>query len=369
MINDIPFLDLRVTNAGERQEIMEAVEKVLDHGQIVLGPEVMELEERIAAACSRKFSVGVNSGTDALYLALRALGLGQGDEVITTAFSWIATANAIRLTGATPVFADIREDLNLDPASVESLITPNTRGVLAVHYTGKICAMSELQALTERYGLWLIEDAAQAFGARLNGRPAGSFGTMGCFSMNPMKVFAALGEAGMVVTDRGDLVVRLQALRYNGTVNRETCLEPSHNGRLDTLQAAILLRRLARFKAVIEKRRELAHAYHERLAHFVRVPLEAPGEEDVYYTYTIQTDRRNELMDHLEKMRIETKIRHPILMPEQPAYCEQARGTWTRASAIIRRILCLPIHDKLTMHDIDRVSDGIRGFFARSPTS
>ena len=231
----IRFLDLRVTDAAEKAELLAACENVLDHGRIVLGPEVEEFERAVAKRIGKRHAIGVGSGSDAAYLGLRALGIGPGDEVITGSLSWVATANGIALTGATPVFADIGDDLNVDPASVRRLISSDTRAVLAVHYTGRPCEMVELMKICRQHRLLLVEDAAQAFGARYQGRPVGSFGDAACFSMNPMKVLASLGEAGIVATDGDDVADKVRSLRYNGTINREECVQPSINGRLDTL--------------------------------------------------------------------------------------------------------------------------------------
>jgi dTDP-4-amino-4,6-dideoxygalactose transaminase len=360
----VSFLDLRVQDPAERRELLEAMDTVLTHGRIVLGPEVAQLEAEIARRCDRRFAIGVNSGTDALLLALRCLDLKPGDEVITTSLSWLATASAIRLAGGTPVFADIRDDLNIDPDSVARLISPRTKALLPVHYTGKVCRMDELNRVAQTHAITVIEDAAQAFGASLAGRPAGSFGTLGCFSMNPMKVLSALGEAGMVVTDREDLARRLECLRYHGTVNRERCVELSWNGRLDTLQAAFLLRRLQRFDALIARRREVASWYGDLLAGVVDLPVESPGGRDVYYTYQIRADRRDELKAHLESCGIETKIQHPLLMPEQPVHAG-ARGEWTRAARLRDRILCLPAHEKLERTHVEHVGDCVRGFYGK----
>lgn len=233
----IPFLDLRI-GEEERKEIIQSIETVFQHGKIILGPEVTELENTVANFCGRSFGVGVSSGTDAIFLALKAIGIGAGDEVITTSLSWIATTNAIALTGATPVFVDIGNDLNIDATKIEECITPATKAVLPVHYTGKVCNMALLMQISEKYGIPIIEDAAQAFGASYFDKKAGSFGLMACFSMNPMKVFGACGEAGMVLTDRKDLYEKLTILRYNGTINKEKCIESSLNFRLDTIQAA-----------------------------------------------------------------------------------------------------------------------------------
>lgn len=249
----IPFLDLRVQNDDERAELLSAVENVLSHGRIVLGPEVPELEKRISDLCNRKYAVGVNSGSEALFSCLRAFGIGPGDEVITTSLSWIATANAIAMTGATPVFADIRDDLNIDPESIQRLISGKTKAILPVHYTGKMCEMDKIINIAKEYNLIVIEDAAQAFGASYKGGTAGSFGDAACFSFNSMKVLASCGEAGMVLTDSEEILEKLQSIRYNGTINRETCIQPSLNGRLHTIQAAILLKRLNRLEQLIQK--------------------------------------------------------------------------------------------------------------------
>lgn len=360
----VPFLDLRVQEPAERRELQEALDVVLTHGRIVLGPEVAQFEAEVARRCGRRFAIGVNSGTDALLLALRCLDLKPGDEVITTSLTWLATASAVRLAGGTPVFADIRDDLNIDPDSVARLISPRTRAVLPVHYTGKICRMEELDRLAQAHALAVVEDSAQAFGASLAGRPAGSFGALACFSMNPMKVLSALGEAGIVVTDRDDLAARLERLRYHGTVNRERCVELSWNGRLDTLQAAFLLKRLGRVDALIARRREIASWYGELLTGVVDLPVEGPGERDVYYTYTIRADRRDDLKGHLESRGIETKIQHPILTPEQPVHAG-ARGEWTRASALRDRILCLPVHEKLERSQVQHVAASVREFYGK----
>ena len=363
----VPFLDLRVTDDAARQELLDAVDTVLRHGRIVLGPEVEEFEERVAALCGRRFGVGVNSGTDALFLGLKALKLGPGDEVIAPALSWVATANAIAMTGAEPVFADIGDDLNMDPASVERLITPRTRAILPVHFTGRICDMTALEKLAGDRKVPIVEDAAQAFGARRGDRPAGSFGVMTCFSMNPMKVLNAIGEAGIVLTDDEAVRDRLVSLRYAGTVNRERCIEVSINGRLDTIQAAVLLRRLRRLPEVITKRREIASWYCALLDGVVETPAEKPEELSVYYTFTVQADRRDELRTFLDGRGIETKIQHPILMPDQPVYAGR-RGDYPNARRIIGRILCLPAHEKLTREDVEYVADAVKAFYA-SPSA
>jgi dTDP-4-amino-4,6-dideoxygalactose transaminase len=359
----VPFLDLRVLDESERAELQAAFTAVLDHGRIILGPECGQLEERCAGYIGRKFAAGVNSGTDALILAMRALGIGPGDEVITTPLSFIATANAIRLNGAVPVFADIGRDMNLDPASIEPLVTPKTRAIIPVHWAGKVCRMEEIMPIAERHGLTVIEDGSQAFGASRHGRKAGTWGRIACFSMNSMKTFASLGEAGMLFTDEAELHARLDALRYNGLVNREYCHYVSHNGRLDTIQAAVLLKRFDRYEALLARRRANAAFYDRHLGQLVRVPAVDPGCEDAFYIYIIQTERRDALRDFLAENGIETKIQHAPLMPRQPAY-ENSRGAWPNADRIIATMLSLPIHEKLTDDQLHHVVDCVKRFFA-----
>ncbi|MES9855332.1 MAG: DegT/DnrJ/EryC1/StrS family aminotransferase [Sedimenticola sp.] len=358
----VPFLDLSIHNEEQRSELIAAVDRVFMHGRLVMGPEVDEIERIVARDCRRRYAVGVGSGTDALWMAMRVLGLRPGDEVVTTSLSWIATANAIAMAGAIPVFADIRCDLNIDPESVRRLITDRTRAILVVHYTGRMCDMQALSEIAEEHNLALVEDAAQAYGASLNGRPAGSFGNLACFSMNPMKVFAACGEAGMIVTDDTEQYERLLALRYNGCVNREVCIEPSTNGRIDTLQAAILLTRHRHLAALLKRRRSNAARYDKLLQGVVDTPPIAPGEH-AYYTYTIQADRRDELQDFLEKHGVETKIQHPILMPEQPAYSNRAVNESVNACCLQKRILCLPIHENLAVDEIKYVAARVCEFY------
>lgn len=362
----IPFLSLSIPDRTERENLLKAVDKVLAHGQLINGPELEQLESRVSNFCGKRYAVGVNSGTDALFLALRSLGIGSGDEVITTSLSWIATANAIALTNATPVFADIRDDLNLDPESVKERISERTRAILPVHYTGKICDMENLLDIAERNRLFVIEDAAQAFGSEKGGRKAGAFGDLACYSMNPMKIFAACGEAGIIVTDRKDLYDRLLSLRYNGTVMKERCIEPSLNCRMDTLQAAILLSRYDNVPDNIARRREIASWYNHLLADIVETPTEKEDEYDSYYTYTIKTNERDLLKEYLASHGIESKIQHPILMPGQPAYNTAKPVYCPNAERLVKKILSLPASEKITKTEVEYVAACVKAFFEKA---
>jgi len=362
-ISKVPFLDLRVP-IEERKALLQAVDKVFQHGRFILGPEVLEFEQKMAQYCGRKFAVGVGSGTDALFLALKGLEIGPGDEVITTSLSWIATTNAIAMTGASVVFADIGDDLNIDPKSVEKLITAKTRAIVPVHYTGKVCNMPALMALGKKHKIPVVEDAAQSFGAMLDGKRAGSLGDLACFSMNPMKLLAACGEAGMVLTDDEAVYQRLVPLRYNGTINKEHCIATSMNCRLDTIQAAMLLERFKTVDALISARRKVAAFYNQKLTRAVRTPVEKPNERDIYYTYQIQTAKRDALKQFLEERGIEVKIQHPLLMCEQPLYEKFVRLPVPNAKKLVREILCLPMHEKLSDAELQHVVDSVNSFFS-----
>jgi dTDP-4-amino-4,6-dideoxygalactose transaminase len=361
-ILDVPFLDLRVPE-DERAELLRAVENVLKHGRLVNGPEVHAFEMAFAASLERKYAVGVSSGTDALVLALRACGIGQGDEVIVPALSFVATANAVKMVRAVPVFCDICDDLNIDPTEIKYLITPKTKAIVPVHWAGRMCAVDHIAMIAKTYKLKVIEDASQAFGATFNDTTPGVRADAACFSLNPMKTLAALGEAGIVATDDKEIYERLDYLRYQGVRNKEICVELSGNHRLDTMQAAMLLVRLANFNKLLDTRRKIAKFYDMRLQGIVSTPKEWAHEKLAYYTYTIQADQRDKLKDYLAIRGIETKIQHPILMPQQPLYKNGARGTWSNAAALMTRVLCVPCHEKLSDGQMWHVVNSIADFY------
>jgi dTDP-4-amino-4,6-dideoxygalactose transaminase len=360
----VRYLDLSVQDSEHKQSLLNAVDKVLSHGRVILGPEVEELEGCLADYCNRGFAVGVSSGTDALYVALRALDIGPGDEVITTPMSWVATLNAIVMSGATPVFVDIGPDLNIDPDLIAAAITPYTKAIIPVHYTGKMCDIDRIMAIAAERDLEVIEDAAQAFGAKtVDGRRAGSIGQLACFSMNSMKVFHSYGEAGAVLCDDESLSEKMQSIRYAGTVNREDCHYPSLNFRIQTMQAAMLLVEMERIEAIIQRRREIARLYVEALSGVVECPREEVGEQHVYYTFTIQVDDRDRLMAHLGEKGVETKIHHPFLMPEQTAYKDRFSPDIPNAQRLVKRILSLPNHEKMTDDEVAYVAATVKAFY------
>lgn len=357
----VPFLDLRI-GKEESANLLDAISRVFKHGKLVMGPEVEECESLIAEYCNRKYAISVNSGTDALFTALRAIDICFPHEVITSSLSWIATANAITMCGATPVFADIDDDLNLNPSSVEKLISRKTKAILVVNYTGRVCRIHELIEIAHRHNIPLIEDGSQSFGASYLGQKCGSFGILSAISHNPMKVFAACGEAGSILCDDEDLRGRIISLRYNGTINKETCVEPSLNGRMDTIQSAILIQRLKTLPTLISKREYNAKFYDRNLQGFVTTPPRNAKNNDVFYTYTIRSSQRDLLKKHLEKQGIETKVQHSLLMPQQPAYRKNAKGYWANADKLSKEILAIPVHESLSLEQLEYVVDQIKTF-------
>jgi len=360
----IPYLDLSVKSDKKRKQLLHVVDKLLQHGRIVEGPEQIEFESVIAELCNSEYALGVGSGSDALYLALRAIDLGPGDEVIVSPLSWIATVNAIVLCGATPVFVDIDNDLNIDVNLIEAAITDNTKVILPVHYTGRMCNMDAINLLAKKYSIFVVEDAAQAFGASYNGIKAGSSGHIGAMSMNPMKVLSAYGEAGIVLTDDENIAESLKSLRYAGVVDKTDCITPSINAKMDTLQAAMLLVELEYIDQKIARRREIAKFYNERLTNKVECPIERTEELSVYYNYVIQTGDRESLMNYLNQKNIETKIHYPILMPQHTAFKNQYGDCQIPvAQSAVKKIISIPSHENLTDADIEYVADSIISHF------
>jgi dTDP-4-amino-4,6-dideoxygalactose transaminase len=355
----VRFADLSVKNPDLRRALLAAFERVLDHGMLLLGPEVEEFERRFAAACKMPLCVGVSSGSSAVYLALKAAGIGPGDEVITTPLSWISTLNALRMTGATPRFADIGDDLNIDANAIEDAITPRTRAILPVHFTGRLCEMPVILDIARRYGLMVIEDASQAFGAELGGIPAGGFGDLGAFSLNPMKVLPAYGEAGAVTLRSADLKNKVESLRYAGTINKETCIDIELNHKIDALQAALLLVSLDAYRNAVARRHSVALRYWQRLGGLVgfpRVPDIYDGRS-VYFDMTVSAPRRDALLERLRGSGIEVSIKHPILMPDQPAHRDLPAPAIPKARRLVKEIITLPLHDKMTPDQADLVCD------------
>ena len=357
----VRFLDLSVKNTEEREDFIEALQNCLDHGQLVMGKEIENFEKSLASYVGRKKCISVSSGTDAVYLALRSLGIGPGDEVITTPLSWIATTNGIAMVGATPVFCDIQNDLNIDPSTIKEVISQKTKAVISVDYTGNMANYDELNAVVDKYGIKIIEDGSQAFGASYRGIKCGGHGYISAISHNPMKIFGGLGESGSILTDDDEIATKVEILRYNGMVNKEYLKSPSLNFRADALQAAFLLKRLKRLPNKINRRAEIADRYSRSLTDVCEVPKETQKSSRVFYTYTIQTKRRDSLSNYLLSHGIENKIQPPLLMSEQEPY-KDCKAFTPNATEIVKNILCLPMHESLENSSIDYVISKVKDF-------
>lgn len=362
----VPYVDFPAQWAEEREDVLACVERVFERGEFVGGPDIAALEEGLATFIGVKKVVAVNSGTDALTLGMRALDIGPGDEVITPPNSFVASTAAITALGAIPVFADVRDDLNIDPVKVKAAVTPKTKAIMAVHLSGRIADMEALEDIASRHSLLIVEDAAQSIGSRRGERSSGSFGAIGCFSAHPLKNLNAAGDAGFVSTDDDGVAERLGRLRNLGLVDRNTVGEFAGVSRMDTLQAAILRHRLSRLPGVIDRRRANAQRYIERLEGLpLTLPEEREGEFLTYHTFVIQTERRDALQAHLAEAGVMTAIHYPIPIHLQPAASGLGYGTgdFPVCEAQAGRILSLPIHQFLAEADIDYVAECIRRFF------
>ena len=362
----VPFVEFPSQYESERETIHRIVDDVFSRGHFVGGAQISQLEEEIAKICDVRHAVAVASGTDAITLALNALGIGSGDEVILPPNSFVSSAGAVITTGAKPVFADVCPDLNINPSSVEEMITPKTKAIMPVHLTGRICEMDRLEEIAARHELVIIEDAAQSIGSTYRGRSSGSFGAVNALSMHPLKNLNAAGDAGFITTDQSELASRLRRMRNHGLADRNTVAFWGVNSRMDTLQAAILQSRLGSLLAIIERRRKNADLYRELLNQdIVELPHCRECEFNTFHLFVIQVDERNALMEFLTKRGIETNIHYPVPIHLQPAAAALGYklGDLPVAERQADRILSLPIHQFLGEDDVIYVSETINRFY------
>ena len=361
----VPFVDLKVQHEQLACELDDAIHRVLKRSWFVLGEEVEAFEAEFAAYCGVTHCVGVASGTEALQLALLACGIGKGDEIITVAHTFIATALAIVAIGARPVFVDIDPwTYTLDPERLAAAITPKTRAIVPVHLYGHCADMDAILPIAAQHGLAVIEDAAQAHGSSYKGRKAGSMGRAGCFSFYPPKNLGACGDAGAVVTRDPDLAARLRRLRNYGESSRYHHETIGYNSRLDEIQAAILRVKLPRLDEWNECRRRVATGYLARLEDRFSPPHAKPGCVPNYHLFVIQSDERDGLREHLRAQGIETHLHYPIPCHRQPALreIEYRCGDLTVTESVAQRVLSLPMFPSLTLEEIDYVANCVNAF-------
>jgi dTDP-4-amino-4,6-dideoxygalactose transaminase len=359
----IPMVDLRAELPLVEEAIRSGLGAVLQSGQFILGPNTEALERDIAALCGTRHAVACASGTDALHLALRGLGVGPGDEVIAPAFTFIGTAEAIAYVGATPVFVDVRADtFNIDPDAVERALTPRTRAILPVHLYGRVADMAPLVALARDRGVHLVEDCAQSIGAALDGRRCGAFGVAGCFSFYPSKNLGAFGDAGMVATSDDALVEALRTLRNHGSRRQYLHEVIGYNSRLDEFQAVVLRAKLPHLEAFNRARRAHAAAYAARLGDLPLIlPDPGPAGAHVFHQYTIRTPRRDEVQAALRVAGIASAVYYPIPLHRQAPFREAcAHVSLPVSETLATEVLSLPMYPRLTEALIDEVCAVIR---------
>ncbi|MCH7715276.1 MAG: DegT/DnrJ/EryC1/StrS family aminotransferase [Gemmatimonadetes bacterium] len=368
----IPLLDLQAQFEEIRDEVMPAVISVIESQRFIMGEQVGRLEEAVGRLSGTEFAVACASGTDALLLPLKTLDLASSDEVITTPFTFFATAGAIANAGGTPVFVDIDPaTFNIDPAAVDAAITPRTRAIIPVHLFGQMAPMQQLLALSARHGAVVIEDAAQAIGARQRNdggwQLAGGTGWAGAFSFFPSKNLGGWGDGGMTVTDDADLAGRLRLLRVHGGAKQYHHEEIGTNSRLDTLQAAVLLAKVGHLAEWAVGRRRHAAAYDEAFESLdaVAAPPVAVDNEHVYHQYTIRADHRDELRDHLKGKGIGCAVYYPTPLHLQPCFAELRKrgGEFPESERASREVLSLPIYPELQSSQRDTIIEAIRGFY------
>lgn len=361
----IPFIDMHARHAPLREEFLRVIGEVIDHGAFAGGPFVERFEQEFAAFCGARHAIGVGSGTEALWLSLAAMGIGPGDEVITVPNTFVATVEAICLTGARPVFVDIDErTYTMDPVALAASITPRTKAVIPVHLFGHVAEMDPILNIASRHGLRVIEDAAQAHGAEYKGRRAGSVGDAGCFSFYPSKNLGAFGEGGAVVTHSEELAQKIRMLRDHGQIAKNRHTMVGWNSRLDAIQAAVLSVKLQHLERENRTRRQLAFHYNRELAGLpgVTTPIETAGGRHVYHVYPIRVRDRWNLLESLDARGIGFSIHYPVPIHLQPAYrtLGYKPGDFPVAEECASELVSLPMYPELTPAQVSCVTAVVR---------
>ncbi len=363
----VPMLDLRRQYKQIKPEVDMSVLKVLDHTQYIIGPEVTRFEEEVAAYCGTKYAVGVASGTDALLIALRACGIKEGDEIITSTFSFFASAGVISRLGAKPVFVDIEPvTYNLNPELIEHAITENTKVIMPVHIFGQCADMDPILEIARRHNLMVVEDAAQAIGAKYKGRMAGAMGDFGCFSFYPTKNLGGAGDGGMIISNYQDKQTFVKSLRNHGANPKYYHSYIGYNSRLDSIQAAILSVKLKYLDQWTEGRRVNAASYNQALATLDLItPKETEGNYHIYNQYTIATEKRDELMEYLTAHEIDSVIYYPLPLHEQLCYkyLGYRPDDLPVAERASKQVLSIPVFPDLSEEEKQFMTETISEFF------
>jgi dTDP-4-amino-4,6-dideoxygalactose transaminase len=365
-VTSVPLLDLDAQYAPIRSQVLKAFEEVLDSKQFILGPRVEQMEKEMAEYCKTKYAIGVSSGTDALVLALMALNIGHGDEVITSPFTFFATAGSIARVGAKAVFADIDPlTYNIDASQIESKITSNTKAIMPVHLFGQMADMGMIIDIAKRHNLYVIEDAAQAIGSEYKGQPAGSIGDIGCFSFFPSKNLGCCGDGGLVTTQNAELAERLEIMRVHGSKPKYYHHVIGGNFRLDPIQAAVLSIKLPYLEDQHLNRQKNAAYYDQNLNGVVGLPFVAEGNRMIYNQYTIRTPQRDALQRELNDKKIGNAVYYPVPLHIQDCFKDWGYklGDFPHSEAAALEVVSLPIYAELTQAQQDYVIQTIKSFF------
>lgn len=369
MIEPIPYLDLPAQMRPLRHEIDAAIARTLDNCSFCLGPDVVQFEKDFARYCEAEHCVAFNSGTSALHIAMLLLGVKPGDEVISTPCTFVATSWAISYAGAKPVYVDVQDDtFNLNPALVEAAITPRTKAILPVHLYGHPADLEPLLEISRKHHLPLVEDAAQAHGARYKGKVVGTFGAMSCFSFYPGKNLGAYGEGGALVTNDGDFAKRARSLREHGSTQRYYHDEVGYNYRMEGIQGAVLGVKLKYLDTWTRERQRVAHRYHELLAGTpLQLPREAAWAASAYHLYVVRHPQRDALKSHLEHSKVGCALHYPLPLHLQKCYASLGckAGDFPVAEKAASECLSLPIYPEMTEAQIQRVASVVKDFFAK----
>lgn len=357
------FIDLKAQYRRLKSDMDNRIQTVLDHGQFIMGPEVSELESRLAARVGAKHCIACASGTDALLLAMMALAIGHGDEVVTTPFTFFATGEMIALLGATPVFVDIDpETYNINPAKLKAAITSRTRAIMPVNLYGQCADFDAINEIAARHNLPVIEDAAQSFGALYKGRHSGNLSSIGCTSFFPSKPLGCYGDGGASFTNDETLATSMRELRNHGQDRRYHHTRIGINGRLDTMQASILLAKLQVFDEELQSRAAVAANYNRLLGGFVQIPKLREGNKSAYAQYTIEVDGRDKIEHAMRTAGVPTAVHYPVPLHLQPVFslANQETGTFPHSEHAANRVLSLPMHPYLADREISRVAEALR---------